>query len=181
MVEVKLRPRHTVLSANHTWTRKFATGVSYHRYQFQRVSQKKGYLNLNFLVHRENGRSSQANFYLLGAVGGVDDAVNGVQFGYEGGVQVDYETRSFYTLFKARFEASETLNAFSTIYRIGFAPYLADSGDLHTFAILQLNYEPQVFSTGEVIPMLRFFYKTVLWEVGASLRGAVFFQFMLYL
>jgi hypothetical protein len=67
------------------------------------------------------------------------------------------------------------------LYRVGYAPFVAGYNDLNIWAIMQFDYNPDMRSEVQVTPFLRFYYKNVLWEMGASLRGNIYWQFMVHI
>ena len=85
-------------------------------------------------------------------------------------------------------------------YRLGMAPYVGGMDELQTWLIVQLDARPPYYYRSEaepldlvaarsyalppnlleVTPLMRFFYKNVLWEMGASIRGQFFTSLMLH-
>ncbi len=171
-------------SITHTYWRKTAVGLEYDRLLLGTLDTSWGFAELNHLVKRWNGDHSQANIYLLSGVGGFwadGPAKVDVEWAGKWGLQVDYETRQFYTLVSYSSWHSETVDTNYALYRIGFAPFLAGYNDLNVWAILQLDYNKDMRNEVQVTPFLRFFYKNILWEMGASFRGNFYWQFMVHL
>ena len=56
-------------------------------------------------------------------------------------------------------------------YRFGIAPYIANYDEFQIWVVGQVEYMPTIDDTIMVLPMLRYFYRTVLWETGVSLDG----------
>ena len=52
--------------------------------------------------------------------------------------------------------------------RIGIAPYLANYNDLNTWIMFQVDHHPAKHDHFVATPLIRFFYKTYLFEVGYS-------------
>jgi hypothetical protein len=52
--------------------------------------------------------------------------------------------------------------------RIGIAPYLANYNDLNTWIMFQVDHHPSKHDHFVATPLIRFFYKTYLLEVGYS-------------
>lgn len=135
----------------------------------------------NFLLHRWNGSDFQANVYVYGGYGMAkrESVVQGA--GFFGG-EADYETRRLYVAGKASslmargFEDSTTYQL-----RLGVSPYLADFESLQSWLILQATYytrqSPEQLRIG---PVLRFFIKNILWEVGATAKGTWNINFMIH-
>ena len=68
--------------------------------------------------------------------------------------------------------------AYGGRYRLGIAPYIAKFKELQVWVIGQLDYMSDMEEQPHFTPMLRFFYRTVLWETGVSLSGVYWFQMM---
>jgi len=135
---------------------------------------------LNILAKRWNGEDSQGNIYLMGGAGSL--ILNGdSEFAGKGTLQADWETRKIYTAVHYSRWFSENLETEMYTARIGVAPFVAGYNDLHIWAMLQGQYNEDMNKNIQVMPLLRFFYKNVMWEVGASTRGNFFAQFMVHL
>ena len=136
---------------------------------------------LSWLVKRWNETESQANIYVYGGVG----AARKGSFSnpaIEGAIEADYETRAVYFSSKAQIVAAQDFNTLATYQlRAGFAPYLGESGELHSWLIGQVQYLPFAAEQSlRVGPVLRMFYKNVLWEFGVSTKGSWNFNFMVH-
>lgn len=139
--------------------------------------QQEYYLTqANWLVKRWNAVGSQANVYLSGAAGvrRDDDTAVGTALG---AAEADWESRRYYTSAKYQLMA-QGLEYYRV--RVGMAPYLGEFKDLHTWVMLQVENQPEFLGPVQVTPLLRFFKDNVLWEVGASLRGQMMFNFMVH-
>ncbi len=91
---------------------------------------------------------------------------------YMGGFEADWETRTFYTALKYYHFTSPALADFSmTQARIGISPFEAGFEHLQLWFMIQAMTMPKVEPKVIITPMLRFFYKNVLWEFGPSTRG----------
>lgn len=112
------------------------------------------------LLYRYNGDSSQANVYTYGAIG------NGNHYGW----QADYETRKFYTLYSYN-KVDQKISMSNHKMRLGYSPFKAGYDDIHLWTILEYNSDQDSIS-----PLLRFFYKNILWETGYTPRnkGVIF-------
>ena len=109
-------------------------------------------LYLGYLIKRWNLPKAQGNAYIFGSVGD--------NFNHQG-FQLDYETRKFYTMYKYnKYNINNSNDINLNIFRIGFAPYEGDYSELNTWFIFEYNKE------NKITPLLRFFYKNVLWETG---------------
>jgi len=132
-----------------------------------------------FLLKRWNQKDSQGNIYAFGGYGkakwktelGQKDTV--MNFG----TQADWEDRQYFIMGKySRTENSEYLDDMY-MARIGFAPYVASYKELNAWLMLQFMYHPRDEDKSIVTPLVRMFYKNVLWEFGASTKGAWMLNF----
>lgn len=137
------------------------------------------------LAKRWNNHDSQANvFWMAGAGVAFDDvASSGAKARPAGyvGVEADWENRRFYTQYAARTFWADTIDkTLSQRFRVGVAPYVAEAGALHTWAILQIDHEPEDDHPVTVTPVIRLFKGGVLGEAGVSLDGDGFASLMFY-
>ena len=93
-------------------------------------------------------------------------------------LSADWESRKIYTAgsVMSYFYDNKELQKYS--YRIGFAPYVAGMNTLQAWMILKFDYFQANKRNIDITPMMRFFYKNVLWEVGASTGGDYFLTLM---
>jgi hypothetical protein len=131
-----------------------------------------GGVEFNALLKRWNNFDSQGNVYWLSALGvnGIDDDA---RMAGMGGVQADWEDRRYYTSYanEYRFDAQDD-ESFKQSARVGIAPYVAESGALHTWVMLQVDHLPQGEDNNwRVTPLVRLFQGDVLAEAGVSLDG----------
>ena len=137
------------------------------------------------LARRWNMPHAQANiFWMAGAGIAFDDVASAggdAQPAAYVGVEADWENRRFYTLYQARaFWAEDIDETFSQRLRLGVAPYVAEAGGLHTWAILQIDHEPEEENPISVSPVVRLFKDATLVEAGVSLDGDAFASVMFY-
>ena len=179
------RPKMTMSQINYTIHRNVAVATSYVRMENPTGDLNMPVLHANILLKRWNAIGSQGNLYgLIGA--GVDttslaisewtDEIRGFV-----GLQADYETQKIYTA--ANIIGFPSVNDMNDIpymarYRFGIAPYIAHYDEFQIWVVGQVEYMPTMQDTLIVTPMLRYFYRTVLWETGVSLDGTYWFQMM---
>lgn len=137
------------------------------------------------LAKRWNMPDAQANIFWMAGAGAAFDDVASVETDAKpaayAGFEADWENRRFYTLYQARaFWAEDIDKSFTQRARIGVAPYVAEAGALHTWAIVQIDHEPEDDTPVSVTPVVRLFWKTVLAEGGVSLDGDAFASLMFY-
>ncbi len=126
-----------------------------------------------YLAKRWFGENYQANLYALGGAGvatGVDGAEKGSSGAGFAGVLADWETRRLFTSYRARYmDAGAYGDQFMQAARVGFAPYEGDTGDLHTWLMLEVDHRPQNAEEVGVTPLVRFFKGAALLEIGWSI------------
>lgn len=149
-------------------TNRFAVGLEHNRFD----EWDSGLLKLNGLLWRDNGESHQANLYFHGGVGFIDQNERGSRGLYNFGVEADWETRVLYTSLKhLRYPGARNAELSVSQARVGFSPKEAPFESLQTWFIVQGMVIQDVEDRVMIMPMLRFFYQNVLWEVGSSTRG----------
>lgn len=141
---------------------------------------------LNLLVKRWNMQGSQANVYIKSGVGGAVSAdssknVRGAP-ALMAAFASDWETRRYYLSYEAQIMyAGEIDFRFSQKGRAGIAPYIGEYGDIHTWIMAEVRYEPtRKNDKFMVTPLLRFFKDSVLVEIGADYKGSVMFNCAMY-
>lgn len=128
-------------------------------------------LTLNILAKRWNLPGSQANFYIKSGAGTAyeDDNMEPAAFT---GFEIDWEDRRFFTLYENRFFYAGDIEKFAKhTARLGIAPYIGDAGDLHTWLMLQADYQPGKNDDFSLTPMVRLFKDDHLFEAGINLDG----------
>jgi hypothetical protein len=173
-----LRPSMSKVQINYSLSSKYALGLSYRRYKLGEEQIEVGHPQMNVLAWRHNGDAGQANLYLLSGVGYGQNKAKKQGFFYWLGAQTDYETRTFYTAFKAQVFKFREQEPYGLQYRLGVSPYEAEYDELQSWIIGQIDYFPQMSSRIKITPMMRFFYQNALWEIGASIEGHIWLQLM---
>ncbi len=125
-----------------------------------------------WLAKRWFGEDYQANVYLFGAAGaakGVGDNDGEARAAVLGGVMADWETRRLFVSYRAHgFEAGDLDATFMQAARVGFAPYVANTGALHTWLMIEIDHRPDNPEPIGVTPLVRFFKGPALFEAGWS-------------
>ena len=81
----------------------------------------------------------------------------------------DYESRRFFFSYEPRFVWDADIEkSMWQRARVGIAPYLANYDQLNTWLMLQVDHHLAKHDHFVATPLLRFFYKTYLFEVGYS-------------
>ena len=132
---------------------------------------------LNRLVKRWNKPDSQANIYARAAIGAVIDDQSGPlrredDIGLFIGASGDWETRKYFISATAEYWDNGRFGNFSTFHgRLGIAPYVANTGSLHTWIMIEGRARPQSNDTYSSAALLRFFKGPALLEVGIDDEG----------
>jgi hypothetical protein len=136
---------------------------------------------VGFLVKRWNNLGSQANIYANLGYG--FERRNGQTSGaLNTELQADWESRKYYLA--AEFQAVRLVerDPYNLMrVRAGFAPYLVEFDQLHSWFIVQAERNSAVSAETEITPLIRLFYQNVLIEVGMSLKGETNFNFMIHI
>jgi len=79
----------------------------------------------------------------------------------------DYESRRWFFSYEPRFVWDGNIEkSFWQRARVGIAPYLANYDQLNTWIMFQVDHHPAKHDHFVATPLIRFFYKTHLFEVG---------------
>ena len=127
--------------------------------------------NVNYLAKRINKKYSQANIYLKGGLGllntNYEKYNNKNELVSYGEFALDWETRRYFTSYAGSFIKSESVdNNLMQKLRVGFAPYIASYGSLHTWLMYELNNMPEYEDVLVSNFVLRLFKSTNLLELG---------------
>ena len=128
-------------------------------------------LNLNYLLKRINTKNSQANFYFKSGIGFLytDFKENKSKKEYVTTLSFtsDWETRKKFVSYSSELIKSENItDVFMQKARVGFAPYIANYGKIHTWLLYELNYMPSTSNNLKSAAIIRFFKSTNLVEAG---------------
>lgn len=134
-------------------------------------------VGLNYLLKRWLNEDSQGNIYVAYHAGQYEDLA-GDGFVQHAMLMGDWESRKIYTAGSVMGFYYDNEEKYKYSYRFGFAPYVAGMNTLQNWVVLKLDYFEVQNRNLQVTPMLRFFYRNVLWEMGASTQGDFFFTLM---
>lgn len=126
------------------------------------------WLQVNALIGRQNGEDYQFNFYA--GMGYWGDKV--LPF-----IQIDGETRRWYLMGDYQLLPMGSLMGFMSRQRVGVAPFLSEFDEWAAWWIIE-NLSSQ--GQAEIRQILRFFYKNLLYELGAGEKGNWVFNFMIH-
>lgn len=170
----------------YTFHPQFAAGLHYIKEGPVELQFAQGaWLVKRWLNQHENGQDSQANIYILGGVG-AERFNNSWTNAEHVDVMADWEDRQFYVLGMQRHvwrhsnaEDPNKVNLWHSRVRLGFAPYPSETTELGVWFIAQFDKHNE--KNWMTTNLLRFYYRNVLWEVGASLNGGYQLNFMVHL
>ena len=134
------------LLTHYSPTSKYSTG-----YLIQYWQDKEYWinaLNLNYLANRINKKHSQTNLYFKGGLGILKTDFNNYSNKNElvtyAEIAADWETRRYFTSYNNNFLKSVSVDGtFIQKVRLGYAPYIAKYGALHTWLMYELNHMPE--------------------------------------
>lgn len=139
---------------------------------------------MNNLLKRWNEKDSQANIYLKSGLG-LADSTGGASDGETDlagftGIAADWENRRFFTSYENRYTHAEGIDDFYTQQaRLGFAPYIGDYGDWHTWIMVQVDHMPENEDKLTTTPLVRFFKGVHLIEAGMNNHGEAMFNYII--
>lgn len=129
-------------------------------------------------LKRWNRTNWQTNLYAWGGAGWARQGSND-DLSFLGGGQFDTESRRWYFASQLQtLQHSSLEDVWMVRSGVGVAPYLANSGELQGFLIVQAFYnsfDPEPWIIG---PMVRLFYKSIFVEVGSGYKGELLLNFM---
>ncbi len=144
----------------------------------------------SLLAWRGNFPDLQTNFYLSAAVGKIwskrlqnqESAKQNTSSVARWSTEWDAEDREYYGRIKyAQHFVENRRRNDETLVRFGFAPYKAKANEPAIWGILEWKSETEnKFRTAqhEITPLMRYFYKNALFEIGSSLSGKFAFNYM---
>jgi hypothetical protein len=133
------------------------------------------YVRANLLVHRWNLPAAQANVFAWGGIGiargdGIDDGT----LAWNGGFQLDYETRRVYASLRADQQAGDGFSHRTDTLQLGWAPYEHDYDRLATWLVLQgREYTGGLFPGTEWALLVRLFKGGAWVEAGLTTDGGI--------
>lgn len=140
----------------------------------------------NVLVKRWNMTGWQANVYVKSGVGGAVTADNARDVrgapALMSAFAADWESRRYYLSYEAQVLYAGNIDFRCTQKaRAGIAPYVGNYGDIHTWLMAEVRYEPtRKNDKFMVTPLVRFFKGSILAEVGADYKGNVMANWIMY-
>jgi hypothetical protein len=133
------------------------------------------YARLNYLLHRWNLESAQANIFVWGSAGSAEgNTFTGTEFAGNAGAQADYETRRVYASLKTDWwHASDFSHRIDTL-QLGLAPYQHEYDGLATWVLIQVrDYTGGLHQGTEWAALLRLFKGGAWVEAGVTNAGKI--------
>lgn len=134
----------------------------------------------DYLVKRWNATDSQANIYIYGAYGTVifQEKTHGAGLV---GIEADAESRKYFIMGKYEGMSGDLGPEFyHGEFRLGIAPYEAEYTEVASWFMIQYQWHPMLLKKEVITPLVRLFYKSVLFETGVSTDGDVMTNFMFH-
>jgi hypothetical protein len=131
------------------------------------------YARLNYLLHRWNLESAQANIFVWGGAGGATgNTFSGTEPAGNAGAQVDYETRRIYASLKTDLQKANAFSIRVDTLQLGIAPYKHDYNQIATWFVVQARqYTDDIHHGTEVAALLRLFKGGAWIEAGITNGG----------
>lgn len=118
-------------------------------------------LRSTYLIGRNNTKYSQGNLYLTGSI----STKSNDEYYY--GVHGDWETRRWFTSFSYLDKNSRTKDYTENEMQLGFAPYLGEYDQLHSWIMLKTKKDT-IKNNWETYPFLKLFKGDYLMEIGTK-------------
>ena len=155
-------------------------GIHYFNRPNLKENKSATILSSNFLLKRWNHSLFQSNIYSVLGGGHSNFSGEGESVGF-GLLQFDIEDRRYYFLAKhSQMINEDQRDLKQSTLRIGLAPYLEEYDGIHSWLILEYqNTEINEESAMEdLTPILRIFYRNLLFEIGQSFDGETKFNYI---
>jgi hypothetical protein len=136
-------------------------------------TMRVNYARLNYLLHRWNLESAQANVFMWGGAGSATGSTfSGTEFAVNAGGQADYETRRVYASLKTDLQKASDFSIRVDTLQLGIAPYEHDYNQIATWFVVQArNYTGGISNGTELAALVRFFKGSAWIEAGLTNGG----------
>ena len=140
---------------------KYSVGIE--NLKDKNLRDEYSYLRFTYLINRKNSLHSQRNLYFQSGL----SAKSGNDLFY--GIHGDWETRRWFLGFDTK-KVENRLKSYNQNHvQIGFAPYLGEYGDIHTWLMLKTK-KTSIKDKRSSYPALKFFKGNTLLEFGYNNR-----------
>lgn len=131
------------------------------------------YARLNYLLHRWNLESAQANIFVWGGAGSATgNTFSGTEFAGNAGAQADFETRRVYVSLKTDWQTASDFSHRIDTLQLGLAPYPHEYNGLATWVVVQArDYTGELYRGTEWAALLRLFKGGAWVEAGVTNAG----------
>lgn len=161
------------------------TAVAFDYLKFNDMKTEFYFAKVNYRLWRANEEDSQANIYLSAGIGQrrVSDKLTNANVAQ---IHADWEDRDYYISGFQKYihaDAAEGEGDLDPIWqsraRVGLAPFRGDYNDVNVWFIAQ--FDKMNGEHWETTPLMRTYFKNILWEIGASLNGSYQLNLMFHL
>lgn len=129
-------------------------------------------LRYTYLLNRNNTKNSQRNLYFQSSL----SASGNDEYSY--GLLGDWETRRYFIGFGAKELKSNMRDYSKQFVQIGFAPYLGNYGDLHSWLMVKSKHD-SLTDEWNSYPVVKFFKGDYLLELGVDENDELDLYFMI--
>jgi hypothetical protein len=177
VLETEQNPDLQHLGTSYTFHQKTAAAFEY--LKFNNAKTEFYFGKLNYRLYRYNGDEAQANIYLTLGSGQRRENQNLTNSNLAQ-IHLDWENRDYYVSGFQKYISQKDLDPiWHSRARLGLAPFRADYNDINVWFITQ--FDKMNGENWETTPLMRTYYKTILWEIGASLNGNYQLNLMFHL
>lgn len=161
------------------------TALAFDYLKFNDIKTEYYFTKVNYRLWRANEVESQANIYLSAGAGQrrVDDTLTNAAVAQ---IHADWEDRDYYISAFQKYIHADKMGSEADLdpiwqsrARVGLAPFRGDFNDVNVWFIAQ--FDKMNGEHWETTPLMRTYYKNILWEVGASLNGSYQLNLMFHL
>lgn len=165
------------LGLSYTFHPKTAAAFDY--FKFNNLNTEFYFSKINYRLWRQNNEESQANIYLSAGVGQRREN-NELTNSNLAQIHLDWENRDYYVSGFQKYISQENLDPlWQSRFRAGLAPFRGDYNDVNVWFIAQ--FDKMNGEHWETTPLMRTYFKNILWEIGASLNGNYQLNLMFHL
>lgn len=172
MNDIDHNSTHIHLSPTHQYS------IGWRHEYFREEKAHADMAQINYLLKRWNAPKEQANIYIKSGAG-IAYEDNETEAALFTGLAADWETRRYFASYDTQFLKAGDITSYAKHKaRVGIAPYEGDFGDLHTWLMLQGDYDAGKQDSFSLTPLVRFFKGTTLLEAGYNLDEGLLVNFV---
>lgn len=175
--ETDQNPHEQHLGLSYTFHPKTAAAFDY--LKFNELKTEFYFAKMNYRLWRQNETESQANIYISLGAGQRRENQLLTNSGLAE-LHLDWEDRDYYVSAFQKYISQKDLDPiWMSRARFGLAPFRADYNDVNVWFIAQ--FDKMNGEHWQTTPLMRTYYKNILWELGASLNGNYQINLMFHL